>query len=459
MNNLRFQSLAALMGLALNILPGRAQVADGLTFRNGDVVFGKLLAIQPRGAVRWQHPEAPEPIDFKPESILQIDFPAHKAPDVATNDACRVSCVNGDILCGNLVAGDRDSLTLDTWYAGKLKLPRTAILSLDFASRAPVIFAGITGLEGWTQGNTVKAFMGEAGEWTYRNGALYADKAASIARDVKLPDVADIQFDLAWKGMLNLAIALYTDSLQPILLTGKDNGPDFGGFYSLRFQSTVFISLMPIRKKDPLHSLGDLIVPSLNQKDRVHVELRASKPGHLIGLFFDGALVRTWDDPKGFVGEGTGLRFVQNGGGELKLAHLRVTKWNGVLSESSAPPPDGSHDVVSLESGSKISGDIQAIANGEISMLTGGSATRIRLTNATAIDFAHISTEASRAPSDNIRATFVQGGALTMELLSWRPDAVVVISPDFGKATFDPAAFSRLRFIPPDRKTTDEPKS
>jgi hypothetical protein len=69
---------------------------------------------------------------------------------------------------------------------------------------------------------------------------------------LKLPDRAQIQFDLAWRGPLNLAIALYTDSLQPILLTDKENGPDFGGFYSLRFANTVFVTLTPIRKKDPL---------------------------------------------------------------------------------------------------------------------------------------------------------------------------------------------------------------
>ena len=35
---------------------------------------------------------------------------------------------------------------------------------------------------------------------------------------------------------------------------------------------------------------------------------------------------------------------------------------------------------------------------------------------------------------------------------------MVVTSPVFGKATIDPAAFSRLQFVAPEPKSADEPK-
>jgi hypothetical protein len=47
---------------------------------------------------------------------------------------------------------------------------------------------------------------------------------------------------------------------------------------------------------------------------------------------------------------------------------------------------------------------------------------------------------------------------VTFDLLSWWPDAILVTNPVFGKATFEPAAFSRLQFIAPEPKSTDEPK-
>ncbi len=422
--------------------------ADWLSFRDGDMLYGKLLEIQPGNVVRWQHPDASEPIDFKPENVAEIDFSPSPPATVRTNDACQLWLANGDSLAGNVVACDGQALTLETWYAGKLKIPKRALQTLAFNPRTPVVFDGLTGLDGWTAGKAVKAFVGQSGQWSYRNGAFYANKAASIARDLKLPDRARLQFDLAWKGSLNLAIALYTDSLQPILLTDKEKGPDFGGFYSLRFMNTFFVTLTPIRKKEPLQPLGEqLIVQSLAQKDRVHVELCLSKAERRVALFLDGKLIKDWVDEGGFAGEGTGLRFVNNQGGAVKMSHFRVCKWNGVLDEASAQAPDPSHDVILLESGAKVSGAVTAIAAGQISLLTSGGPTNVPLAGARAIEFARFQGQAPPPAAAHARATFLQGGSVTFELLGWRPGGVAALSPDFGKVTFNPSAFGRLQFL------------
>jgi hypothetical protein len=455
--------LSGLLALGAAAAPARSAPAptnaeaDCLSFRDGDVLYGTLLEVQPGKVVRWQHPDASEPIDFKPESVAQIDFAPRPSAARRAEATCKLWLANGDLLAGNLVACDTNALSLETWYAGVLRIPRRVLQTLALNPRTPIVFDGLTGLDGWTEGNAVKAFASESGQWSYRNGAFYSDKAASIARDLKLPDQAQIQFDMVWRGPLSLAIALYTDSLQPILLTDKENGPDFGGFYSLRFQNTVIVTLTPIRKKDPLRSLGDsLIIQSLAQKNRVHVDLRLSKADRRVALFLDGALVKDWIDPGGFAGEGTGIRFVNNqAGSALKISNLRVCKWNGVLDDSSAAAPDPAHDVVLLESGGKVSGAVMAIADSRISMLTTAGATNVPLAGVSAVEFASFQGQPPPAAQAKVRATFVQGGAVTFELLAWRPDGVAGLSPDFGKVTFDPAAFGRLQFPPSELKTTE----
>jgi hypothetical protein len=465
MNNNLFRMVAASLlalgaaGPALSAPNADASAdADCLSFRDGDSLYGKLLEIQPGSVIRWQHPDASEPIDFKPDTAAQIDFaPRPNAPSRA-HDSCKLLLANGDTLAGDVVSCDLDSLILDTWYAGKLKIPRRALQTLVFNPRAPVIFNGPTSLEGWTQGNAVKTLIGDSGLWSYRNGAFYADKAASIARDVKLPDRSEVQFDLAWKGQLNLAVALYTDSLQPILLTDKERGPDFGAFYSLRFERTAFVTLEPIRKKDPRHMLGDqLTIQSLLQKDRAHIDLRMSKAERRVALFIDGALIKDWIDPNGFAGEGTGVRFVYNLGGAVKVSNFRVSKWSGSLEDASAESPDPSHDVVFLDAGSRVTGAVVSIAGGQISLRTAGGATTVPLAGVSAIEFARFQGQAPPASAVNTHATFVQGGAVTFELLGWRPDGVAALSPDFGKVTFDPAAFGRLQFLAAEPKKADEP--
>jgi hypothetical protein len=467
MNKLRSIAIAGIVALlaaspALADEPASTNAAsDFLFFRDGDMLYGKLLAIEAHNAIRWQHPDAVEPIEFKPESVSQIEFPPVNATAAQSNSSCRVYFGNGDTMEGNLVSCDRDTLTLDTWYANRLTisraLPQNPVRTVAFLPRQPAMFDGLTGMDGWTQGSAVKALESDSGEWVYRHGAFYADKPASIARDLNLPDRVEIQFDLAWKGQFNIAVALYTDSLQPILLTAKDQGPAFGAFYSLRFTSPYFISLMPIRKNDPLRSL-ELMVPSLNNKDHIHVDLRMSKPDHRVVLFLDGAMIKEWIDPVGFTAEGKGMRFVQNPGGSIKLSHLRVAAWNGVLDEAPAVSPDPGHDLISMESGPKTSGQIQSIANGEISVLGTGGLTKLAVNKVSAIDFAGITPEAPKTTLGSVHATFARGGFVTFDLLSWRPDGMVVTSPVFGKATFDPVAFSRLQFIARDPRSADEPK-
>jgi hypothetical protein len=456
----RFASSLVLCALVAP-LPALAE-ADCLSFRDGDMLYGKLLEILPGSVLRWQHADASETIDFKPENVAQIDFSPRPVTAAGSNSSCKLWLANGDELAGNLVSCDRDFFILDTWYAGKLSIPRRALQTLAFNPRTPILFDGPTSMDGWTQGNAVKGVIGDSGQWSFRNGAFYADKAASIARDVKLPERSQIQFDLAWKGPLSMAVALYTDSLQPILLTDKENGPDFGGFYSLQFRNTLFVTLTPIRKKDPLRPLGEpLIIQSLTQKDRVHVDLRLSKADRQVALFLDGALIKNWIDPSGFAGQGTGLRFVNNsvGAAAVKMSNLRISKWNGVLDDVSAEVPDPSHDVVMLESGAKISGAVESMAEGRISMLTIGGATNVPLNSASAIEFAHFQGQAqAAAPAVNAHATFVQGGAVTFELLAWRPNGVEGTSPDFGKVKFDPAAFGRLQFLAVEPKKGEAPR-
>jgi hypothetical protein len=427
---------------------------DSLLFRDGDLLYGELLSIDPQSVIRWRHPDAAAPIEFKPDSIAQIDFPASKNSNAPSTNACRLLLANGDSFEGDFLSCDREAIAVQTWYAGRLNIARPAVQSLVLLRPAPAVFDGITGLDGWTQGASVAALPGESGQWTYRNGAFYASKTSSIARDLHLPDIAEIQFDLAWEGVLNLAVGLYTDSLLPVQLNLKDQAPNFGGFYSFAFQSSVLVDMRAIKKLEPLRSLGQLILPSLSKKDRVHVDLHVSKAQHKISLSLDDALVKEWIDPEGFVGEGTGMRFVQNPGGVVKLSHLRVTHWDGIFEESDT----NAADACWLENGEKIVGSVESISNGKMSVRTTNDLVDIPAARLKAINFARIQPAALPAQPAGVRATFAQGGALTFILESWRPNEMLVRSADFGKAKINPAAFTRLQFLIPEKKPAPEPK-
>jgi hypothetical protein len=427
-----------------------------LLFRNGDLLYGNLQSIDSHGTVLWQHPDTTKPIDFRRDSIARIDFPAPADSRAVSDNACRVLLANGNLLEGNLLSCNPQILTLQTVYAGNLNIPRPALQSLVFPPHLPGVFDGITGLDGWTQGAAVAAFVTETGHWTYRNSAFYTDKPASIARDLKLPDTARIQFDLAWKGGLNFAVALYTDSLQPLLLTAKDDAPNFGGFYSLRFLNSAFIDLWPVKKREPVRELGQLFLPSLNNKTHMRVDLRISKSQHKIALFLDDTPVKEWVDPEGFIGEGTGMRFVQNSTAPLKLSNLRVTQWDGVLANTVGETGEIIHDTVWLEHSPQATGSIESIANGKLTVKTAAGPVQFSLPDIRAIDFAHKPASPRQPQALSVHATFAHGGGLDFILESWLPGEITGHNDDLGTIQINPTAFTRLQFLAPETPTSEK---
>lgn len=289
----------------------------------------------------------------------------------------------------------------------------------------------------------------EAGQWTFRDGAFYAAKSASIARDIKLPDTADLQFDLAWSSNLTLSVALYTDSLQPILIADKDSAPKFGAFYSMRFQQ-LFVEVARIKQRVELVSLPPAVVPAFSQTNRVHIEIRARKKSNTLALAVDGQWLQVWNDTNGFVGEGTGVRFVHNGMGQVKVSNLRLAPWDGVWEADQTNVPPSDQDVAWLTNTTTLAGVIESLADGKMTLRGKRDKVEVPLGRVRRLAFAPPQDEPARELPGTVHAIFAHGGPVTFQLESWAADGVNLRSPVFGQAKFDPNAFRRLVFHPLD---------
>jgi hypothetical protein len=451
--------IAAAGALAALILPAAAPAApaddstnsppDTLLLRNGDSLDGKLLSIDPAQGARWKHADAVEPMVFKLDRISELDLHPPPAPDRGTNAPCKVTLAGGDTLEGSLVSGNRESLCLQTWYAGQLTFPRKQVQSISFLPTTPDIFT-LTGAAGWTLGNTVGALGATAGQWTFRDGAFYTSKSASVARDIKLPDTADLQFDLAWTGELSLSVALYTDSLQPMVIADKDKMPDFGAFYSMIFKS-VLVQMARIKKMEtPVIYLPIVVVSSLGQTNRAHIEVRARKKTNTLALAVDGQWLQVWNDTNGFCGEGTGVRFVHNGEGLVKVSNLRLAPWDGVFEAGATNPPPAGQDVAWLTNGLSMAGVIESVADAKLTLRGKKETVELPLEQLARLTFASAQEEPPKEADGTVHAVLVHGGPVRFQLESWTPEGVSVRSPVFGRAKFDPGAFRRLVFRPLD---------
>jgi hypothetical protein len=432
--------------------PAKADPKDSISFRNGDSLYGALQLIDAEGGIRWQHADALEPIDFIPGTVSEIQMGYRPPPPFTSTYTCQIHLANHDELEGNLVLCDTNKVILETWYGGKIEVPRDRILYITpkLADRPPV-FEGLTGLEGWTPGRMAAAAIPgtSPGDWQYKNGAFYATKSASIARDLKLPDMASIQFDLNWKGLLYMAIALYTDYLHPISLTSKDSEPEFGGFYSLQLYNYA-ANLLPVTKQDPLRYLEQASIPAMIQTNKIHMEIRVDKAKHLIALMADGVLVKQWIDKDDFVGKGTGMRFVHQGQGSVKLSNLRITQWDGQFEEKPSNTPESKQDLAKLQNGDKVIGDLQSIQDGKVTFaVTGGTTLDIPLNRVKLLEMAGQKTVRTKDDSADVQAVFRKGGRVTLRLEKWDENEVVGINPHLGKIIFKPSAFARILFNRP----------
>jgi hypothetical protein len=425
---------------------GRA-FQEGVLFRNGDMLAGSLIGIQSNKVI-WKHPDATGPVELTTKELAELQLKAESKSHNDSTNACVVRLTNDDQMEGELLNLDGSQLTIKTWYAGEIKLPRNLIQSITPTGPSrSTLFEGPAGLDGWTLGKTTQSLPNQ-GNWIYRNGAFYASKAASIARDVHLPDVSSFSFDLTWKGYFQMAIALYSDSLQPVSLANKENEPDFGGFYSLQL-NTFSANLLPITRNDPIRYLGQASLLTLSQKNRAHIDIRTSKPRHSVSLLVNGDLVREWIDPSEFAGRGSAVRFVHQGQGAVKIENIKVTEWDGLFEDKDAQPPPAKTDLAKLRNGDRVSGSLQTIRDGAVTMKTAERNLDIPFTRAKELTFARETSTRPPAQPVDVRAFFARGGSITLQIENWSPENFTATSPAFGRATLHPRAFTRLEFITP----------
>ena len=444
--------LCSLLALSLATAAFGAETPRGkqtLKFANGDQLFGSLVSMSRGDGLRWKHPDASDPIQFGLSNVISIEFTNVLLPAATNGIPCMIELVNDDSFEGDLVLLDEKSLTVDTVFGGRLVIPRGLLRTIrPSPARLAAIFEGPTGLDGWTKGQVVGVAQPDPGEWKYDSGVFYASRSASIARDLKLPAKARIEFDVVWRGLLSLAVALYTDSLQPILLAGKDDGPAFGGFYSLQLNSG-YVNMLRVKKKEALNPVGQMTAAPWTQKNQSHITILASKEQNLVLLMADGKVVREWRDENGFAGEGTGLRIVHQGLGVVNIKNIKISEWDGrFLDNSGGAPADLKEDYARLMNGDRINGKLEGIHDGKAVFNSTKGRVEVPLGRVAEVDLPPGGASVITKPAGTLAIYFPTRGRLTLVLDRWEGNTVTGTVPGIGRVTLNPAAFGRVMFKP-----------
>ncbi|MEW6302555.1 MAG: hypothetical protein AB1705_03735 [Verrucomicrobiota bacterium] len=425
--------LVLLVAVFAEAAPAPGTSGDVIQLFDGSRLHGQLNGVNAQGGVLWRHPEAKKDIEFGPTNLYLIQFQRAQTPLVAKTPGCRFRFANNDEVWGDLISLDEKQVVLETWFAGRLTAPREAIRSLTFLNQGlATLYEGPTSMEGWLLGQGT-------GAWSYRDGMFVSTGVGSLGRAANLPSMSQVEFDLHWTGHVSLILSLYTEAIDRF---------DFGASSYQFYAGAGAVNLQRVQGRVGMTHLGQAVVPALVTENKVHLDFRVNREKATFALLVNGVLTQEWQDQGGFSANGTGLAFYsQRTGSDVRLSNLRIGQWDGRMDViRPARTNVVSETVLTLVNEDQAKGNVTAIQNGKVTLVTPKATLPIPLERVTEILMATTKETATGVPTSAVQAQFAGGGKVTLQVARWDAQAIEGNSPLFGRITLKPEWIRQLQF-------------
>lgn len=426
-----------------------AQDRSKIIFMDNTSMTGTIHSINgEKGTLEFTSPSLKGKNTLKTGQLLdlQLDFD-HEAPEsghyaLATIKPRYDEEPPQDTIRGSFVGIDQDHITLDTWYAGQLKLKRSMVQGLDIFESSPRLYDGPSGLEGW-----VSPSGAIEDHWEFKQRAFIAKGNGTISRKIKMPEKVKLSFNIAWKGSPYFKAAFLSSS-------NRDSYSNRG--YILQVQS----SYVSLNRTGADHQRSDLY--SQNQRTLLEGENLTCeiyldrRPEGQNALFVDGKKLAVWDATNDLKGMGDWLTFSSIRNQAVKISRISISQWDGQLPLEESEDENGQAETedifegltgqrINLANGDAIVGEVAKVEDDKAVLKTDLGEMSVPV--ARLRSFGLVSKEDQpRMYGKDIRAWFTEGGSVTLRLDSITPEQLKGYSQVFGEAEFDLRAFSRIEF-------------
>lgn len=320
--------------------PTASSQSGVLTWNNGDTLSGKMIAYSD-GHVRWHSNQFSTPLEIHSDFLASLAFKV--GPDKwAVSDGFRVETSTGDVVFGELVSIDGETVVLDSSRLGRVELRREYVREVRQLKHTQVVYDGPRWLDGWT---VLKAGR-RVSEWeATEHGFLRTEKyGGELYHDLPELDVAEINLVFRWSGKPGFQVDFSAPSELVATrpkprLSIKSWGDDVVAQSSLA--TTDFQHLMKLADRETelrLRLVWD------NLAGEVTISGAAGRPLGRIVV----------DKAKGKDGFGI---LIKNRSDDLIVEQVRLSRWNG--ASRSEDREDGT-SYVRLASGKLISDVIES---------------------------------------------------------------------------------------------------
>ena len=238
---------------------------DLLRFENGDQLHGAFQGVKDGSVAIWKRDDMAEPGEFKTDKIQKVILRGAR-PLASTGSLGHVALVNGDRLPGSLVEMDEETVTVNTTFAGVVRIPRKLVATVAPSPHGPAVrYYGPYSEDGWQMinlaypdgipapdpsaakpedepkdddakkpGENDKENANDAEEsdadeadaadpnkiprWMFSGAAWYWNQkkgATALVRRDGMNDRSALRFDLAWRNRLNVCVAFHADFSKP----------------------------------------------------------------------------------------------------------------------------------------------------------------------------------------------------------------------------------------------------
>lgn len=299
-----------------------------LHLSNDGFLPGQLLDSDQADVLRWQSRLFTKPFEFPLSGVSTVQFPVVLPRPKPVGEYC-FELTRGDVLYGEILKFSDSSLLIKAADAGTIHVSRTNVQRIYRWKETSLIYLGPSGLDGWDF-----AMPGiPTGEiWTSEGGwPRTTTKNASLFRDFDLPARSAIEFELSWNNSPDFVLALGPRNLRGIvdvqeIVRGKKPIED-----EFRFEvwdGEIVVVGESERDADvasvtPIASGPGAVRVQLyldQQKQRLSIYSRSGKQTASVKLHSKKPEVRT------------GLRLT-NRKGHIRLKHLRIAHWDGILPQ------------------------------------------------------------------------------------------------------------------------------
>ena len=369
---------------------------DLLRFTNGDQLHGTFLGVKEGPTAVWRRDDVSAPVDFKTTSIRHIVLHGGR-PLKALGTLSHLGLVNGDRIPGTITGIDSERITLDTTYAGVLRIPRQQVsMMAPNPLGGRVFYYGPFAEDDWKMihpaypdglpadkpGDSEKDDGEAPGHWGFSGSAWYwqnKNAGTALIRENGMPDRAVLRFNLAWKNRLSMSIGFHADFLHPKPMDGEPANEGgkirgfvpgdtsdlprlFGNSYVIQMYSSYLMLYRTSVDEAGKTSLERVQLNNnnlrLGETGQAQVEIRSNRRSGGISLFVNDEFVAQWSESDlagrnaaSFAGKGSGFGFVVQGDETpVRISDIIVSEWNG-MPDSARSLQVQDQDVVLMANG------------------------------------------------------------------------------------------------------------